>query len=277
MNIWHGFVSRVAGLWQRQERMRDFRREMESHLDLEADELQQSGLSAKESRHAARKTFGNTTLVTEEVRALWSLTWLEGLGRDLRYATRALRKNPGFSAVAVLTLALGIGANTTIFSAIDSLMLRPLPFSHAEQLVRLYATRNNVTIEGFYAGSPSPPDMRDYAQASHSFQDMVIYDAWRKNVSYGDATSEPEQMSVCLVPAAYFQVLDVKPLMGRLFTEEVRLCRCVVGSFAQNAWLRRPGTTEARSVTRAGASGAFHNRDSTRGSTSPESRQRRSN
>ena len=220
MNIWHGFVSRVAGLWQRQERMRDFRREMESHLDLEADELQQSGLSAKESRHAARKTFGNTTLVTEEVRALWSLTWLEGLGRDLRYATRALRKNPGFTAVAVLTLALGIGANTTIFSAIDSLMLRPLPFSHAEQLVRLYATRNNVTIEGFYAGSPSPPDMRDYAQASHSFQNMVIYDAWRKNVSYGDATSEPEQMSVGLVPAAYFQVLDVKPLMGRLFTEE---------------------------------------------------------
>jgi len=220
MSNWRGLLSRAAGLWQRQERMQDLQREIESHLELEADELQESGISAEESRHAARRAFGNTALVAEDVRALRSLSWVEGLGRDLRYAGRALRKTPGFTAVAVLTLALGIGANTAIFSAIDALMLRPLPFSHAEQLVRLYATKNNVAIEGFYAGSPSPPDLRDYAQASHSFQNMVVYDAWRKNVSYGDAAGEPEQMSVGLVPAAYFQVLEVKPLMGRLFTEE---------------------------------------------------------
>jgi hypothetical protein len=211
-----------------------------SHLELEAEELQESGLPAEEARYAAHRAFGNTTLIAEEVRDVWNLHWLEGFVRDLRCGARALRKNFGFTTVAVLTLALGIGANTAIFSAIDALMLRPLPFSHAEQLVRLYATKNNVTIEGFYAGSPSPPDVRDYSQASHSFQKILVYDAWRKNVSYGEGAGEPEQMSVGLVPAAYFEVLEVKPFMGRLFTEEEnQVGKNYVAAISAHLWKTR--------------------------------------
>jgi len=217
MSIWQALVSRLSGRWQRSTRMKDLDREIALHLELEAEQQQQSGLSREDSRHAARRVFGNTTLVREDVRELWGLTWLEGLGRDLRYALRVLGKNPGFTTVAVLTLALGIGANTAIFTALDALMLRPLPFSHAAQLVRLYATKNSLPI-GYGGGGPSPLDVRDYAQASHSFQKLVAYDTWRKNVSFGVSGGEPEQMRVGLVPADYFEILDVQPLVGRLFT-----------------------------------------------------------
>ena len=100
-------------------------------------------------------------------------------------------------------------------------MLRPLPFSSPDQLVRIYSTKNGTRIGGLAsAGGPSPVDVRDFAQLNHSFQKMVTYDTWRKNVSFGSSGGEPEQMRVGLVPAAYFEVLDVHPIIGRLFTEE---------------------------------------------------------
>src|SRR5258708_5770600 len=105
------------------------------------------------------------------------IRWLEGCGRDLRHAVRTLRKNSGFTAVAVLTLGLAIGANTAMFTPLSALMLRPLPFSQPDQLVRLYATKNSAPIAGLGAGGPSPLDLRDYARASQSFQTLVTYDA----------------------------------------------------------------------------------------------------
>ncbi len=221
MSIRNWFSSRLAALWERQKHIKDLDRELESHLELEAEEQQESGLPLEEARYAARRAFGNATLVREDVRAIWNGGSLERLARDIRYGARALRKNPGFTAVAVLTLALGIGANTGIFSVIDALMLRPLPFSAADQLVRIYSTKDGMPIAGFgFAGGPSRLDMLDFAQNSHSFQKMVAYDVWRKNVSFGNFTSAPEQMRVGLVPAAYFEVLEVQPIMGRLFTQE---------------------------------------------------------
>jgi len=192
---WNWFATRVPGLRPHQERMADVQRELQADLELEAEEQRESGLSAEESRYAARRAFGNATLVTEDVRVIWTVTWLEGFLRDLRYAARALRKNLGFTAVAVLTLALGIGANTTIFSALNALLLQPLPFPAAGELVRIYSTKgtsgNSPTLVG-----PSALDVRDFAQNSHTFQQMVVYDTWRKNVSFGDTGAEPEQMRV---------------------------------------------------------------------------------
>jgi hypothetical protein len=135
---------------------------------------------------------------------VWNVRWAETLWRDVRHGTRTLRKNVGFSFVAVLTLALGIGANTAIFSALDALLLRPLPFAHADRLVRLYASKNGVVLPA--PGGPSPPDARDYAQASRSFDQIVVYDIWRKNVSFTGAAAEPEQMRVGLVPAGFRRV-----------------------------------------------------------------------
>ena len=221
MSLWHSLRLRLVALWQRPDREKELDRELESHLDLEAEEQLESGLSPQEARYAAQRTFGNTTLVREELHAIWQTIWLERLASHIKYAARSLRKNPGFTAIAVLTLALGIGANTAIFSAIDALMLRPLPFSSPDQLVRIYSTKNGTRIGGLAsAGGPSPMDVRDFAQLNHSFQKIVTYDTWRKNVSFGSSGGEPEQMRVGLVPAAYFEVLDVHPIMGRLFTEE---------------------------------------------------------
>jgi predicted permease len=239
MMIWNWLKARTPRLFATQNRRKDLDRELESHLDLEAEEHQDAGFSVEESRYAARRAFGNTTLVVEDVRAIWSFGWWEGFARDLRYGARTLRKNAGFTSVAVLTLALGIGANTAIFSAIDALMLRPLPFPHAAQLVRLYATKAGAPI-GFGGGGPSPLDVRDYAQASHSFQKMVVYDTWRKNVSFADSNAEPEQMRVGLVPAAYFEVLNIEPIMGRLFTdEENREGKNYVAAISAHVWHTR--------------------------------------
>jgi predicted permease len=240
MIVWNWLRSRLAALSESRDRENELNRELASHLDLEAEEQQESGLSPEEARYAARRTFGNTTLVREDVRAIWTLAWLEHFLRDVKYAARSLRKNPVFALVAVLTLALGIGANTAIFSAIDALMLRPLPFPHADQLVRIYSTKDGVPIRGTgAAGGPSPLDMRDFVQNSHSFQKMVAYDAWRKNVSFGNS-ADPEEMRVGLVPAAYFEILELQPIMGRLFTEqENREGKNYVAAISARLWRER--------------------------------------
>ena len=133
---------------------------------------------------------------------------------DFRYGFRALYKNRGFTLMAACTLALGIGASTTMFGVINAILLRPLPFDHPDQLVRIYSTKASVS-EG-----PSPLNVRDFAAQNHTFERMAVYDTWRKNVSAMPGSTEPEQLPVGLVSAEYFEVLRVRPLIGRLFTPE---------------------------------------------------------
>jgi putative ABC transport system permease protein len=206
--------------WPRRNREEEFKRELEAHLELETQEQQGSGVTPQEAHYAARRAFGNTTLVQEDVRGVWNAIWLERFTRDVKYAARSLRNSPGFAAVAVLTLALGIGANTAIFSAINALMLQPLPFSAADQLVRIYSIQNGMFNTFANPDGPSALDVRDFAQRSRSFQNMVAYDTWAKNVSFGESAGQPEQMAVGLVPAAYFEILDVRPIIGRFFSED---------------------------------------------------------
>jgi predicted permease len=247
MNVWNWFGSRLTAAWRGRNREKDLDRELESHLELEAEEQQESGLPTEEAHYAARRAFGNSASIKEELHAIWNLGWLERFQCDLKYAGRSLRRNPIFTVVAVLTLALGIGANTAIFSVIDALMLRPLPFSAADQIVRIYSTKNGTPISVTGAlGGPSPADVQDFKQLSHSFQKMVVYDTWRKNVSFGSSGGEPEQMRVGLVPAAYFEVLDVQPIMGRLFTEDETLeGKGYVAAISARVWRDRLGGDRA--------------------------------
>jgi len=208
-------------------RSRRFSKEQEldeeilAHLAIEVKQRMDAGETPEEAECAARRQFGNRALVMEVTRGMWGYAWLESLAQDLKYSVRAMRKSPGFTAVAMLTLALGIGANTAVFSVIDAAVLRPLPFPESGRLVCIWSTKNGAPL-----GGPSPMDLRDFARANRSFESLVVYDHWRKNISgigasnQAGGSKEPEEMVVGLVPGSYFELLRIRPLMGRLFTEE---------------------------------------------------------
>lgn len=219
--MWRWLHSRLSPLFRRRALDAGLERELQSHLNLEAQEQRESGVAPEEALYAARRALGNTALIAEDVRESWGLAWLDKFLCDVRYAARSLRHSPGFTAVAVLTLALGIGANSAIFSVIDAVVLQRLPFRDPDRLVRIYSTKNGALLTGFAnPGGPSFLDVRDFAERGHSLESFVLYDNWRKNVSFGTNTAEREQMRVGLIPAEFFPLLGVQPLLGRLFTQE---------------------------------------------------------
>ena len=217
------FCLRLVNLAAQQKDDERLREEIEEHLALQTAENLRAGLPPVEARRQAMLKFGAVEAIKEDYRAERRVRYIEILLADMRYALRLLRKNPGFTTVVVLTIALGIGANTAIFSVVESVLFRPLPFSDADRIVRVESTKDGLPLtpngSGRHGG-PSPMDMRDFARSNHSFEKMAVYDTWRKNVSFGGGETEPDQMSVGLAPPAYFEILDVKPIMGRLFTQE---------------------------------------------------------
>jgi len=160
---------------------------------------------------------------------------MTSLLQDFRFAFRQLRKSPGFTAIAVLTLALGIGASTAMFGVLNAVLLRSIPFSDPDRLVRIYSTQGDDATRG-----PSPLDLRDFAAQNHTFEKMTVYDVWRKNVSTENGSIEPEQMRVGLVPGEYFEILGVRLLMGRLFKDdENRWGNNFVAIISYNFWQTR--------------------------------------
>ncbi|MDE3181263.1 MAG: ABC transporter permease [Acidobacteriota bacterium] len=213
MKLWLPLRCRFP--WSRRRaREADLDRELRDHLDLEAEEQRQAGVSDEEAGYAARRALGNAAQIKEDVRMAWGLQWLETLGQDLRYGLRQLRRNPGFTAVAVLTLALGIGANTAIFSMVNAILLQPLPYSNPQKLVRL-----EITEPGHTGLVPvaSGPDFKDWQKENHVFEEMAAgFDA-NKSLTGG---SEPMQLSGFEVSPQIFHLLGIAPLMGRAFTQD---------------------------------------------------------
>jgi MacB-like periplasmic core domain len=199
--------------WRRRNRAEDLERELRGHLELEAEERHEAGLSPDEARFAARRAFGNATLIKEDVRAVWNWTLLEQLAQDLRYAARTMRKNWGFSIVAILSLALGIGANTAIFGLIDALLLKSLPVRDPQSLYFLAKQDQHGTHAYFYY------ETYQRLRAAQLFlQELAAYgERVRMNVSI-DGISDSTMGQ--LVSGNYYSVLGVSPAAGRVFDPE---------------------------------------------------------
>ena len=195
----------------------DLNDEIQSHLDMAARDLVQRGQTARESRDQAMREFGNVGLVKEVTREMWSGASLESFFQDLRYGARMLVKSPSFAAIAILTLALGIGINTAVFSVVNGVLLKPLPYPHPEQLVALAESKPN-----FDRGSISYPNFRDWQRDNHSFSAMAIT---RTSAFILTGHGEAEQIRGDFVSSDFFPILGITPLLGRTFLpgeDEVR-------------------------------------------------------
>ena len=164
-----------------------------------------------EARLAARREFGNVSLVKEVTRDVWGFGSLERLLQDLRFGLRMLVKAPGFAAVAILTLALGIGANTALFSVVNGILLNPLPYPQPEQLVSLAESKPN-----FDSGSISFANFRDWRKDNRTFSMMGISRTYSYNLT---GRGEAEQLSAVFISVDYLPIMGVKPVIGRFFTE----------------------------------------------------------
>jgi predicted permease len=193
---------RLSMLMHRRQFDADLEEEVRLHLELRQEEQFESGMMANEARAAARRRFGNATYLKEESRIAWGWEWFENLVQDVRYGLRMLRKNPGFTSVAVLTLALGIGANTAIFSVIDGVLLSPLPYKNPRQLV---AMKEN----------DSPPNVTDIQRQVRAFSQGGGINV--EKMDYTGAT-EPVQVRVGLINAGFLETLGVQPMLGRIIS-----------------------------------------------------------
>ncbi len=199
---------------RRKQRERDLEREIRADLELEAAEHQERGLPPEEARDAARRAFGNPTFVKEDVRGTWGWASVEQLGQDFRFAVRMLRKSPGFALFAAIALALGLGANAAIFSVVDAVLLRPLPFGHADRLVEVWEDASHM---GFPQATPAPANFADWKLRNHVFADMA---ALKGDLYALTGGGTPEQLEGSPVTANLFPLLGVSPILGRDFTAE---------------------------------------------------------
>jgi putative ABC transport system permease protein len=192
--------------WPSRDREDDLARELRSHLELEAEE---SGGGPA----AARRAFGNLTAVKETIHEMSNWTVVEQLGQDLRFGVRLLRRSPAFSIVAILTLALGIGANTAIFSVVNAVLLRPLPFPEPDRLVRIWES----SAKGYDRNVVDPYNFLIWRERTRSFEQMAALESWTSNITGG---GEPLAVHGMRVSPQFFSILKVSPLMGRGFVPE---------------------------------------------------------
>jgi putative ABC transport system permease protein len=192
----------------------DLQREIRQHLELEAEERESDGLSPGEARRAARMAFGNVETVREDVRTVWFPLWLQQAAQDLRYALRVARRTPAFTLGAVLVLAIGISASTTIFGALKAVVLTPMPFAEPAQLVRLAQINQERGVKSF---STSLPLYRDWQSRSTSFSAMG---AERGGSVTVQGLGEPRNLDAKWITHNMFSLLGLTPALGRTFQPE---------------------------------------------------------
>jgi putative ABC transport system permease protein len=209
MSLWRQVTRGLRGLLHRNERDREIDEEVQHYFEEMTAAYRAQGLSDEDARRAARHECGNLHTAKEQVRTYGWENTVRTFVADLRFASRQLRRNPSFTAISVVTLGLGIGASTAIFSAINPILFKPLPYPHPGRILMLWNT---------WQGSRSEIAFGTYlelSQRSHSFDSTAIFDPWQPTVTGRD---EPQRLEGQSVSAGFFKVLGVAPFLGRDFS-----------------------------------------------------------
>ena len=223
-------------LFSRRRLYNDLSHEMQQHLDEKIEELVASGIPRKEASAVARRAFGNLTLIEQDSREVWQWPSIESFSADVRYALRTLRKNPGFTAVAVLTLALGIGANTAMFSVVEGVLLAPLQYFQPDRLVMVW--ENNPRFSRVWV---SYPNFRDWQRSSRSLQQMAA--GMEQGVDL-TAPGAPAHLNGEKISSGFFGTLGVQLALGREFSpQEDRSGGAPVALISNRLWRERFGAS----------------------------------
>ncbi len=226
---WRRFLRREK--WDRERR-----EELESYVRIETDANIARGMPPAGARHAAQRKLGNPTLIREEIYRMNTVGFVDALGRDLRYALRSLRHNPMFTAIAILTLGIGIGANTAIFSVVNGILLKPLSYPHSDELVALvHAAPGFKSVD-----MPSAPFLYfTYRQESRTFAGNGLWQSLPASVT---GVAEPERIQTIQVTSEVLPLLGVEPLVGRVFSaQEDSPGRPLTAVLSYGYWQRRFG------------------------------------
>ena len=203
--------------WRTKKRDADLERELRSDLELEEEEQREGGISEEEARYAALRAFGNPTLIGEQTRAIWSWNWLASFARDLRFSLRTLRRTPSFTVIAILVIALGIGAHVALFTVVRGVLLKPLPFHDPDRLAMVSegvlreddTAGSNVVSGGMYA---------EWKKQNRSYSSLALAQGIRVGLS-GSGGQLPEKLSSALFSWDMLRTLGVQPALGRDFTQ----------------------------------------------------------
>jgi len=222
-------------MFGRKRKVDDFCEEIDAHLQLEFERQRGLGLTEEEARAAARRAFGNVMQAKERFYESGRWLWWDHFRQDVRYGARMLRKSPGFAVIAILTLAIGIGANTALFSVVNGVLLNPLPYAEPDRLVALF-----TKAAQFDKFSISYPNFLDWSRENHSFSSLA---AFRGDTFIMTDMGEPERVDANMVSATFFPLLGVSPMMGRNFEEkEDQLGAARVALITEGLWKRRFGS-----------------------------------
>jgi predicted permease len=214
MNLFQTIWHRLRSVAQRQAVTQEIDEELRFHLEQRTAENAAAGMSADEAAREARKRFGNFQAVREQCREKRGASFGESMLQDIGFGLRMLRKNPGFTTVAILTLALGIGANTAIFSVVNCVLLRPLPFPAADRLVMIFLAGVSKSEQWT---TVFDPDFKQWTEQNHVFEHMAVYGSVEATLLSG---GEPKRIQSTEVSVDFFSLLGVKPLVGRTFLPE---------------------------------------------------------
>jgi putative ABC transport system permease protein len=214
MTLWSRIHSWLRATVQRSRVESDMDAELRFHMETYADDLVRSGVAREEALRRARLEFGGIENAKEECREARGVHFAETLLQDLRYGARTMLRSPGFAVTAVLALALGIGANTAIFSVVNAVLLRPLPYDQAERLIQVWHSPPQRSFPGMPTFTVSPANFLDWRKQNHSFEGMAAYGFGRYTLT---GSGHPEAIRMVAATVGLFSILHAQPLLGRGF------------------------------------------------------------